>query len=310
MMIAGKQGTFGARLRLVGDFVARTLERFSRDRADLLAAALAFYALLSSAPLIIVAVGVAGIVLGHGEAQHEVSRLLRDNLGAQGAATVGQWVQQASANGGVASVVGLALTLVAASSFATQLRSALNQVWNIDVTASASFKSSIKDYLQRRIFAFGLTLAAGPVLLAVFTSRTLLFALRKWLFAGSAVLEVSLQVLQIGFSLGSVAAFSSLVFRYVPEARVPWKSALVGGTVTSVSFNIGNALVGFYLGRASVAAAYGAAGSLVVVLLWFYFSAQMFLLGAEFTRLYAERASQRPLAVSPLRKDSKRAGLD
>jgi membrane protein len=266
--------------------------------------------LLSSAPLIIVAVGVAGIVLGHGQAQHEVSRLLRENLGPKGAATVGQWVQQASESGGVASVVGLALTVVAASSFATQLRSALNHVWNIDVAASASFKSSIKDYVQRRMFAFGLTLAAGPVLLAICASRTLLFALRRWLFASSAVLAISLQVLQIGFSLGSVAVFSSVVFRYVPEARVSWKSALVGGTVTSVSFNIGNALVGLYLGRASVAAAYGAAASLVVVLLWFYFSAQMFLLGAEFTRLYAERASQRPLADPALRKASRRAGLD
>jgi membrane protein len=281
------------RLYVCWELVSKTLERFSKDRGDLLAAALAFHALLSIAPLIIVAVAVAGIVLGQGTAREEVMRLLRDALGSKGAATVDGWVEQASEGGGVASVVGVLLTVLAASRFGTQLRSALNQVWNIDVYMAEGFRSTVKDYLQRRVFAFALTIAAGPLLLIVFASRALLTGFYETLFSNAPWQGLVVQLIQLGFSLCTVAVISAVVFRYVPDTRVAWKNTLVGGAVTSVLFNLGNALVGVYLGHASVAAAYGAAGSLVVVLLWLYFSAQFFLLGGEFTRVYAERFGDR-----------------
>jgi membrane protein len=281
------------RLSLAYELGSKTLERFSKDRGDLLAAALAFNALLSIAPLIIVAVAVAGIVLGQGAAHQEAMRALRDALGAKGAATVDGWVGQASDGGAVASAVGLALTVLAASRFGTQLRSALNQVWNIDVYTAEGFRSTVTDYVQRRAFAFVLTLAAGPLLLVVFASRALLTGFHETLFAATPWQGFVVQVLQLAFSVTSVALISAVVLRYVPDTRVAWKNTLVGGLVTSVLFSIGNALVSIYLGHASVAAAYGAAGSLVVVLLWLYFSAQFFLVGAEFTRVYAEHFGDR-----------------
>ena len=273
--------------------IVESVEGYSRHRGDLLAAALAFYALLSIAPLIIVAVAVAGIVLGTGAAQQEMARVLRDAIGASGAATVNDWVQQASESGEVASVVGIALTLFAASRFGTQLRSALNQAWNIDVYFAQGFRSSVQDYLQRRAYAFVLTLAAGPLLLLVFASRMLLTGFHSRLFADSPWQGLEVQIAQLLFSWASVALTTAVVFRFVPDTRIAWRNALVGGAVTSLAFNVTNSLAGFYLGRASVAAAYGAAGSLVVVLLWLDFSAQALLLGAEFTRVYAEHFGAR-----------------
>lgn len=278
------------RVRFGWELVSKTLERFSKHRGDLLAAALAFHTLLSMAPLIIVAVAVAGLALGQGTAQAEVERLLSDSIGRRGASAVNEWVQQASANGAVASIVGLGLSLLAASRFATQLRSALDQVWSVDVQTTSGLSSSVKSYLGQRLSAFALTLAAGPVLLVVFMSRTLLTGFHETLFAGAPGQGVIVQITQLLLSVSMVAVVSGLVFRYVPDERVPWRHALLGGVVTSVLFNIGNALVGIYLGRASVSAAYGAAGSLVVVLLWLYFSAQFFLVGAAFTREVAERS--------------------
>jgi membrane protein len=277
------------RFGILWELLVQALEGFSRHRGDLLAAALAFHALLSIAPLVIVAVAVAGIFLGRGAAQLEMTRVLRESIGASGAATVNAWVQQASESGELASLIGIVLTVLAASRFGAQFRSALNQCWNIDVYLAQGFRSTIQDYLKRRVFAFLLTLTAGFLLLVAFVSRTLLTRFHQRLFAFSPWQGIEVQLLQLVFSWASVALTCGVVFRYVPDTRIAWKNALVGAAVTSLAFNIGNGLIGLYLGRTSVAAAYGAAGSLVVVLLWLYFSAQVFLLGAEFTRAYAER---------------------
>jgi len=289
------------RLRVLWELIVEAIDGYSRHRGDLLAAALAFHALLSIAPLIIIAVAIAGVVLGTGAAQLEMTRVLRDAIGKNGAETVNGWVQQASDSGGLASLVGIVLTVFTASRFGDQLRSALNQSWSIDVYMAQGFRLSVQDYLQRRAFAFLLALGAGPLLLAVFASRMLLTGFHQKLFAASPWQGFEVQLLQLGFSWASVALIIAVVFRVVPDTRIAWRNALVGGGVTSVAFNLGNALVGLYLGRASVTAAYGAAGSLVVVLLWLYFSAQAFLIGAEFTRAYAARFGSR-LNVTELRE--------
>lgn len=283
------RSTFPQRIGTIWQLLNQTLDEFSRARADLLAAALAFHALLSMAPLIIVAVAIAGLVLGEAAAHAEVTRLLRDTLGAQSAETVNGWVSEASESGAVASAVGVVLTLFAASRFGETLRNALNQIDHIDVFMAAGFRSTIESYVRRRVFAFAVVAASGPLLLLMVLSRTLLTGFHTRLFASSPLQGIIVQAAQLAISLFSVALTTTLVFRYVPDTRIGWRNAWVGGLLTSVLFNIGNALVSWYLARASVTAAYGAAGSLVVVLLWLYFSAQIFLLGAGFTRAYAQR---------------------
>lgn len=286
-------------LRATWAIVSETLDGFSKDRGDLVAAALAYYTLLSIAPLIIIAVAIAGMVLGEGAARLEVARMLTETMGPSAASAVQGWVDQAAAGGGVASVVGLGLVLVAASRLGAQLRNALNQIWNVEVISPRGFRLVVADYVKKRAYAFIVVLASGPLLLMVFVSRALLTGFHHLLFAHSPGAGVVVQALQLALSLSIVALISAGIFRFVPDLRVSWKSAGWGGLLTSLLFNAGNVLVGLYLGRAGVDAAYGAAGSAVVLLLWLQFSAYMFLLGAEFTQRLHQRSTADPGATLP-----------
>jgi membrane protein len=267
--------------------VQETFEEYSRDRGDMVAAALAFYTLLSIAPLIIIAVAIAGAVLGRGAAEHEALRVLGQTMSPQAASAVRGWVEEASAASGAASIVGFVLLLYTASRLTAQLRIALNQVWNVDEFQADNFKASLRDYLRRRLFALLLVIAAGPLLLVVFASRTLLSGLYGALFAGAPAAGRLVQVAQLSFSFVLVTLISAVVFKIVPDTHISWRAVRWGAVLTSVLFNAGNWLVGLYLGHAAVAQTYGAAGSVVVVLLWLYFSAQMFVAGAEFTQVYS-----------------------
>lgn len=264
-----------------------TVDEYSKDRAEMVAAGLAFYTLLSMAPLIIIAVAIAGAILGEGAARSEALRLVDENMGSSAAVTVDSWVKQASDSGAMASVIGFMLALYTASRLGEQLRVALNQVWNVDASLAQGFKASIRDYVRRRLFAFLLVLASGPILLVIFLSRAFLSGLQDAIVGETVVAGWLVQLGQVAFSVVLVAGMSAIVFKVVPDTHVGWPAVVRGGLLTSVLFNSGNLLVGLYLGRATVAQTYGAAASAVVVLLWLYFSAQMFLFGAELTQVYA-----------------------
>jgi membrane protein len=271
--------------RLISD----VLDEYSKDRGELLAGALAFYALLSITPLLILSVALAGFVLGQGAARAEIDRLTREMMGPTAADAVLGWVDEAQRSGALASLVGVLLLLLTASRLVNHLRGALNQIWNVDVSLAEGFRATVADYIRRRLFSFAVVLAAGPVLLLVFTSRALLTGLHEALFSSTPLSGAIVQTVQVLFSIGLVWVISAVVYKLVPDTTIAWRSAWMGALLTSLLFNLGNVVVGLYLGRASVAAAYGAAGSAVVLLLWVYFSAQMFLIGAEFTQTYAAR---------------------
>jgi membrane protein len=267
-------------LALAWTFARETVSGFSEDRAEMLAAALAFYTMLSLAPLVIIAVAIAGSLLGEGEARLEVSRLITQATGPNIAQTIDGWVDQAARARGVASVVGAALLLLAASRLFENLKGALNQVFDVDEYVSAGFKASVSSYVKRRLFAFALVLAGGALLIVVVVSRTALDAASSKLFAGTPEAATIAGIVQIAFSLLLVAAIAAVLFKIVPDTKVGWRAAAAGGVVTSILFNIGNVLVGIYLAHATVAVTYGAAGSLVVVLLCFFYSEQFVLVGA------------------------------
>jgi membrane protein len=276
-------------LRHARELASATVRGFSKDRGELLAAALAFHTLLSLAPLVILAVAMAGLFLGEGAARAEVSRTLADTMGPAAASSVDTWVEDARASSGVASVVGLALLVFGASRVTGQLRIALNQVWNVDLAEQEGFRENLREYVKRRLFAFAMVLGAGPALLAVFASRTGIEALGGLLGSMIPVPTAVLQLLQQLTSLVLVFALAAVVFKLVPDTRIGWRSACMGAALTSVLFNAGNYLIALYLGRSATTQTYGAAAAVVLVLLWLYFSAQLFLLGAEFTQAYAER---------------------
>lgn len=273
------------------------LDEYAKDRGELIAAGLAFFTLLSIAPLIIIAVAIAGTILGQGAARHEVLSLVNQTMGVGAGETVAEWVDEAAAGGGVASAVGFALLLYAASRLGNQLRVALNQIWNVDEPLAAGFKATIRSYVRRRLFAFLFVLAAGPLLLAVFASRALLSGLHERFFHDTPLAGPLVQLGQLSFSLLAVASISAVVFKYVPDTNMGWRPIVRGAVLTSVLFNLGNWLVGLYLAQASVSQAYGAASSAIVVLLWLYFSAQMFLFGAELTQVHARRFGRNLSAV-------------
>jgi membrane protein len=293
-----RPGRWGVTWQLLRD----TVDGFIQDRGDLAAAALAYSTLLSIAPLILIAVAIAGTILGQGAAHREATRILRDSMGQEAAATVLGWVQEAASGGKLATIVGAVLVLWAASRLAAQLRNALNQIFNVDVKNAGGLRSAVADYAKGRAFAFLVVVASGPLLLLVVASRTLLTAFHHLLFAVSPWSGVAVQASQILLSVLVVAVVCAALFRFVPDAPVDARSAWRGGMMTSLLFNLGNVLVGLYLGRASVSAAYGAAGSVVVLLLWLQFSAYIFLLGAEFTQRLTQRPRSAAASPHPFRR--------
>lgn len=286
-----------ARLRRAYQLARLTLQEFARHRGQLLAAALAFYTLLSLAPLVIVAVAIAGMVLGSGLARAEMARVLDETVGAKSAAVIDEWVAEASQGGELASIVGVGLMLLAASKLGTRLREALNQIWDLDADALIP---DLRTLLRRRVVAFSLAIAAGPTLVLIVSSRALLSVLHEAWFGSAQVLGLLIQLLQLASSLAIVAGLFAVIFRYVPDARVSWKSAWTGASMVSVLFNAGNALVGLYLGRAGAAAPYGAAASVLVLLVYLHFSATIFLIAAEYTQIQAKRSASRAPGASRL----------
>jgi membrane protein len=278
----------GGRLALCWRLVAQTSEELSRARANLLAAAIAFQCLLSIAPLIIVAVALAGLVLGRGEAVAEVKRLLVGTVGVTGASRVQEWVKQAAKGRELASLVGFGLTAWGASSLGLGLRDALNQLWGIEDASVKGVGSLLGNYLRRRLSALLVVATAAPLLLFASVSRTVLAAFHAAWFASSPWQGIAFQLMMLVGSFSIVALVAATVFRYVPDMRTGWKDVFVGGALTSALFNIGNALVAGYLGMANVSAVQRVAGSTIVALLWLHFSAYTFLIGAEFSHVYAQ----------------------
>lgn len=275
------------KLRRIRRLLQDAAKGFSEDGGSLISAALAFHTLLSLAPLVIITVAVASTVLGEGAAQAEIARFLRESMGPKVSETVMGWVATASRSSEAASLLGLGLMLLAASRLGENLRDALNRVFNVKQKSAEGFRGTVRGLVQQRLFAFGLALAAGPMLIAIFASRALLTRFHDLLFPDSAWAGVALQAGQLALSFGVVAVGSALLLRVVPSEGVPFRRALGGGLVISLLFNAGNASIGLYLGRAGVGAAYGIASSAVVVLLWLQFSSTIFLFSCELVQAYA-----------------------
>lgn len=276
------------RLNLLWALLRQTYDEYSKQRSELLAASLAFYTLLSMAPLLIIAVAICGLVLGHGNARDELTHLLMNTMGHQAAAAVDSWIDEAWRGGSAASLVGLALATFTASRVVLQLERTLNYMWNLEVWESPGWKATVRVFLGKRLFAVLLVLASGPILLLLLITRAMLSTTAAWVYAGTG-LGIVVHVSQFAFSIGVVTLLTALVFKVVPDADVDWRSLWFGAALTSILFNVGNVILGLYLGQASVGATYGAAGSAIVVLLWLYFSAMFFLFGAEFTQTCARR---------------------
>ena len=255
-------------------------------------AALAFYTLFSVAPILIIALAFAGYIFGPHTAESDLLSQLRALTGDAGADALRGLLSSAhySDKKGLAAAVGLVTLLIGATSVFGELQHALDLIWGIP---PGKRDGAWWDLLRRRLLSFGMVLGVGFLLLVSLIASALLAAFAAWLQSRLPQLQVVLPLLDIGFSFGMTILLFALIYKYVPRPYIAWRDVWIGAAVTAFLFAVGKSLIGIYLGRSSFSGAYGAAGSLIVLLLWIYYSAQIFLLGAEFTREFAyARGSQ------------------
>ena len=249
-------------------------------------ASLAFYSVLSLAPLLILVVGICALVFGAAGAQAQILEQFRQMVGGEGARAVETVLKSAQkpASGIVASIIGLLTLLFGASGVFVELRSALNKLWDVEARTPTN---GIWAFIKDRFLSFGMVLAIGFLLLVSLVLSAALGAAGK-VFGNVGFLPPAVwEVLNFLVSLGVVATVFALILKFVPDIRLPWRDIWRGAALTAILFTVGKTLIGIYLGKAGVGSAYGAAGSLVVLVVWIYYSAQIFFLGAMFTRVYS-----------------------
>jgi membrane protein len=266
-----------------------TFASWNRHEAPRLGAALAFYTILSLSPLVIIVLALAGLIFNRSTAQAHILSQVQGMIGPDGGKAVESMLASAQrpAAGILGTIVGLLSLLFGASGVFTELRSALNLIW--EVTPEKT--SGVVRLLRERFFSFGMVLSIGFLLLVSLVVSTILAAIGKFFGGLLPVPSPVVAVLNFFLSYLGVAVLFGLIFRLVPEAKVRWRNVWLGALVTALFFSIGKTLIGLYLGKSSVGSAYGAAGSVIVVIVWVYYSAQIFFFGAEFTHAYTERPS-------------------
>lgn len=274
-----------APLRPAAEVVTRTVDEFLEDGGPRLAAALAYFLLVAAAPLLIVAVAIAGTLFERQEIRDGILGLAYNAFGNEGAVVANQilmGIQQAGETSGVlATVLGVGVALFGASAAFGQLQAALNIAWGIRPRPE-----SFTHMLRRRGFAFLMVIVIGVFLIAALafgTGFVRLLALALPAFPGTSWFVEKL------VSFAAVTVLFVAVFSILPDRRIDWRETIVGALVTSLLFNIGSVALGEYLGRSSIGSLYGAAGSFAVVLVWLFYSTQVFIFGAEFTYVWAER---------------------
>jgi membrane protein len=264
----------------------QTLRDWIRHRCVSKGAALAFYGLFSLAPVLVLVIALAGLVFGAEAASGEIVRQLEDLMGREGAATVQKLVASADdpATGGLASMIALATLLLGSTTAFAELKNSLDEIWFGHAVPDTGIWGAIRD----RLLSFGLVLVLAFLLLISLAVNAALALLAKYwmVFAGQSAIGAGLSSL-VTFVV--ITALFAAIYKLLPPVRLSWSDVAMGAGITALLFEAGKYLIGLYLGNASVTSTLGAAGSLGVLALWVYYSAQIFFLGAEFTRLYAQR---------------------
>jgi membrane protein len=281
------------------------LSGWVEDYAQSMGAALAYYTMFSIAPLLLIVISIAGLVFGDEAARGEIFTHLEGMLGIPGALAVQGLLESVRkpSESLTATVFGVVLLLIGATSVFGELQDALDRIWRAPVKAG---RSGLWVLLRARLLSFGMILAIGFLLMVSLVATAALAALQKWwgpVFGDWAVASI----IEVAVSFLMITVVFAMIYKIVPRVGIAWKDVWIGAATTSLLFTVGKFLIGVYIGRSGIASGFGAAASLVVVLVWVYYSAQIFLLGAEFTRAYAHKFGSRrnhpsedaPVAVSP-----------
>jgi membrane protein len=263
--------------------------QWSAHKASLLGAAIAYYSVFSFGPLMVIAIAIAGFVFGDASARGEVSAQLKSLLGDTGAQAVEAMLASAGRrhNGLVAATIGVGTLLVAAIWVVVALKEALNTIWDVEAPPSAGMWSFAKGYLV----ALAGVLVLGFLLMASLLVTTVLAAGATYI--RPILPEAYLHAISFVLSFAVVSLLFAMMFKWLPDTEIAWGDVWLGAIVTAVLFEMGKVLIGLYIGKQALESTYGAASSIVVVLIWVYYNAQIVLAGAEFTHVYAEHHGSR-----------------
>jgi membrane protein len=263
-----------------------TVLSFIDDEALSRGAAIAFYTVTSIAPVLLIVVAVAGLAFGRDAAQNAISTQLSGLMGQQTADVLQSAVASAAgkSSGILATIIGVATLIATASGVFGEMQSALNAIWKAKPQAT-----TVSRLIQARATSLGLVAALGFLLIVSLAVSAGLTAFGNYLDSIVPIGKLILPILNFAVSLALLAVLFAAIYKVLPDRRLQWRDVVIGAVVTAVLFTIGKTLIGWYLGSSAVASSYGAAGGLIVLLLWVYYSVQVFLLGAEFTKIYANR---------------------
>lgn len=271
---------------------------WSDDYAPSMGAALAYYTMFSIAPLLLIVISVAGLVFGQEAARGEIFHQLDGLMGAEGAQAVQGLLESANKpKQGIAStIVGAILLLVGATTVFAELQSALDRIWRAPERENIS---GIWGLLRSRLLSFGMILGLGFLMMVSLVFSAALAAMSKWwgpVFGGwEAFAHIVNQLVSFSFT----TLVFAMIYKFMPRVKIEWHDVWIGALVTAFLFTVGKFLISLYIGKAGVSSSFGAAGSLVILLVWVYYSAQIFLLGAEFTWIYSHLHGSRQDAPTP-----------
>ena len=266
--------------------VKKSASAWVDDYAPSMGAALSYYTVFSLAPMLLIVIAVAGLVFGQDAARGALFEQLSGIMGADGAKAVEGILASASkpSEGILATVIGVVVLLLGATTVFGELQDALDRIWHAPAKAPGG---GIWGLLRTRFLSFGMILGIAFLLMVSLVASTAVSALGKWWSPVFGGWEVLAQVVTFLFGLVVTTIGFALIYKFMPRVTVQWHDVWIGAAVTAVLFSLGRFLIGLYIGKSGVASGFGAAGSLVIVFVWVYYSAQIFLLGAEFTWVYA-----------------------
>jgi membrane protein len=265
------------------------------DKALRLSAALAYYSVFSIAPLLVIAIGIAGMVLGEEAVRGQLGDTLKGYVGPVAAEGVQEMVKNAAkpGQGIMATVIGFVTLLIGAGGVFGQLKDALNSIWEVKSMGGAG----VTGFIRERLLSFGMVLVIGFLLLASLLATTAIAGLNHFLEARFALPSFVWTMLNFVVSIGLATTLFALIYKVLPDAKVEWRSVWVGAGLTALLFELGKFGLSYYLGRESTASSFGAAGSIVLLLLWVYYASCILFFGAEFTQVYARAAGH---AIAPV----------
>ena len=266
--------------------IKTTVIAWSDDYAPSMGAALAFYTLFSIAPLLLIVLSITGLVFGDEAARGEIAGQLQNLMGEQSALTVQALLQNVNkpTDGIVATIVGILLLLIGATSVFGELQSALDRIWRAPERPPIR---SIISFLRMRLLSFGMIFGIGFILMVSLIFNAALLAVSQWWSVQFKEWFIILNSVNLVFDFAMTTAMFALIYKYIPSVKIRWGEVWIGALITAALFTGGKFLIGLYMTTSAVASGFGAAGSVVALLVWVYYSAQIFLLGAEFTWAYS-----------------------